>query len=76
MYRTQRRPRVEEAVSGYLHSCLSEQDWTHRDMLRSTAAMIQTRWPGRYTGDLALRLEELADQIDNTDPPHGPMVRR
>jgi hypothetical protein len=42
---------------------LTVRDLTHRDMLRSAAAMIQTRWPGRYEGDLALRLEALADRI-------------
>lgn len=35
-----------------------------RDALRATAAMIQARWPGRYEGDLALRLEELARSIE------------
>ncbi len=28
--------------------------------LRATAAMIQAAWPGRWEGDLAARLEELA----------------
>lgn len=42
---------------------LSTRDLVHRDMLRSTAAMIQARWPGRYEGDLAIRLEALADRV-------------
>jgi len=46
---------------------LSPRDLTHRDMLRSTAAMIQQRWPGRYEGNLALRLEILADSITSQE---------
>lgn len=42
---------------------LSTRDWTQRDMLRSTAALIQARWP--TYGDLAGRLEELARSIEH-----------
>jgi hypothetical protein len=42
---------------------LSAADITHRDMLRSTAAMINNRWPGQY-GDIAQRLEDLTLRID------------
>lgn len=45
------------------HTGMNVRDLTHRDMLRSTAAMIQSRWPGRYEGDLAARLEQLADRV-------------
>jgi hypothetical protein len=31
--------------------------------------MIQARWPGRYTGDLAIRLEELARRITQEGEP-------
>lgn len=41
---------------------LTATDITHRDMLRSTAAMINARWPHQY-GDLAQRLEDLTLRI-------------
>lgn len=44
---------------------LTVADITHRDMLRSTCAMIDARWPGRYD-DLIGRLEALARLITRT----------
>lgn len=46
-------------------SVLSTRDEIHRDLLRSTAAMIEARWPGRYA-DLAQRLEDLTLRIAGT----------
>jgi hypothetical protein len=34
--------------------------------LRATAAMIQARWPSRWEGDLAARLEELTLRTEET----------
>lgn len=45
---------------------LTVADITHRDMLRSTSAMIQAGWPGQYDG-LAERLEALAQLIIRTN---------
>jgi len=52
-------------VTGQPMKNLSTRDWTHRDMLKATAAMINGRWPGRY-GDLIGRLEALAREIEHT----------
>lgn len=45
------------------HTGLTAADITHRNMLRSTAAMINNRWPHRF-GDIAQRLEDLTQLID------------
>ena len=44
---------------------LSAADIAARHTLRSAAAMIDQRWPGRF-GDIAQRLEDLTRLIDNT----------
>src|SRR4051812_30021398 len=65
------RPALRATAAGTLRPARQEgpaqrdpREPVNRDALRATAAMIQTRWPGRWEGDLARRLEQLTTRIE------------
>lgn len=58
---------VDPAPNGSGRQAGNVSSVTSRDALRATAAMIHAQWPGRWEGDLALRLEELAAQTEHEE---------